>query len=66
MVRIKEEGKYIYRVSKAELKKRYPLPDLILVPYKKYQKKGVKENRFKFVNYSEKNKTIVFKITKRD
>ena len=63
---IKEEGKYIYRVAKAESKKKTHLPDLILIPSKKYQKKGVEETRLKFIRYNEKKKEVTFKLTKRD
>ncbi|MBI2667628.1 hypothetical protein HYX17_02550 [Candidatus Woesearchaeota archaeon] len=64
MARIKETGKYIYRTAKAELKKRDHLPDLVLIPDKKYKKSEVM--KLKFVKYNPKTKTLIFKITKRD
>ena len=63
MPRIKETGKYIYYIAKTELIKKAHYPDLVLIPDKKY--KG-SETRLKFVKYNPKNKTITFKITKRD
>ena len=39
-------------------------PDLVLIPDKKY--KDSTEMRLKFINYNKKNKTVTFKITKRD
>ena len=39
-------------------------PDLVLIPDKKY--KGSTETRLKFINYSKEDKTVTFKITKRD
>lgn len=64
MSRIKETGKYIYRIANAELEKKLHFPDLVLIPDKKY--KNAEEIRLKFVKYNEKTKTITFKITKRD
>ena len=66
MSRIKEEGRYIYRIAKSELKKKVHYPDLVLIPDKKYKKKGFSEIRFKFIKFNEKNNTILFKITRRD
>jgi len=62
--RIKEIGKYIYYTAKVELKKKDHLPDLVLIPDKKY--KNSEETRLKFIRYNPKTKTITFKITKRD
>ena len=62
--RIKETGKYIYYIAKAELMKKAHYPDLVLIPDKKY--KDSTEMRLKFINYNKKNKTVTFKITKRD
>ncbi len=63
MPRIKETGKYLCYIAKAELMKKVHCPDLVLIPDKKY--KGT-ETRLKFIKYSSKNKTVTFKITKRD
>ncbi len=64
--RIKEIGKYICYIAKSDLIKKVHCPDIVLIPYKKYQKKGSSEMRLKFLKYSDKNKTVLFKITKRD
>ena len=41
MPRVKETGKYIYRIAEAELKKKAHLPDLVLIPDNKYKKNGM-------------------------
>ena len=64
MSRIKETGKYIYKIADAELKKKSHFPDLVLIPDKKYKKTEIM--KFKFVKYNPKTKNIIFKITKRD
>ena len=64
MSRIKETGKYLCYIAKAELMKKTHYPDLVLIPDKKY--KGAKETRLIFVNFNKKDKTVTFKITKRD
>ncbi|MBI2105887.1 hypothetical protein HYT56_03560 [Candidatus Woesearchaeota archaeon] len=64
MPRVKETGKYIYRIAEAELKKKASMPDLVLIPDKKYKKRNVM--KLKFVKYNPKTKSITFKVTKRD
>ena len=61
---VKETGRYIYHIAKAELKKKIHFPDLVLIPDKKY--KNSKEMRLIFVKYNPKTKILTFKITKRD
>ena len=64
MSKVKETGRYVYRIAKAELKKKIHFPDLVLIPDKKYKKSEVMKLRF--IKYNPKTKTLTFKITKRD
>lgn len=66
MSRIKEVGIYTYKIAKIEVSKKTHYPDLILIPNKKYKKKGFKEMRFKFIKFNKKSNLITFKITNRD